>query len=118
MDQQTVLPAAAAMGTGNVRDRAGRSRLAGRAFDLYPAKNWTIRSPASPPRHTATTGFTVMSPVPLEVHGIADYRARHAVAAAAAPAEFGADDGDDLDSGLTQQGIGAGVAVVGEHHAG
>src|SRR5262249_22204397 len=54
----------------------------------------------------------------LEVHAVADERAGHAVAAAAAAAEFGADDGDDLDAGLAQQGIGTGVAVVGEDHAG
>src|SRR6516164_9732959 len=63
-------------------------------------------------------GFHSRSPIRLEVHRIADYRAGHAVAAAAAPAEFGADDRDDLDPGLAQQGIGAGVAVIGEHHAG
>ena len=39
MDQQTVVHPAAAMGTSNVRDRAGRSRLTGRSvFDLYPSK--------------------------------------------------------------------------------
>src|SRR5712675_1237243 len=32
------------------------------------------------------------------VDGVADQRARHAVAAAAAAAEFGADDGDHLDA--------------------
>src|SRR5690349_20388175 len=63
------------------------------------------------------TGFTSDSGA-LEVDRVADQRAGHAVAAAAAAAEFGADDGDDLDSGLAEQGIGAGVAVVGEHHAG
>ena len=64
-----------------------------------------------------STGFTSDSGL-LEVDRVADQRAGHAVAAAAAAAELGADDGDDLDSRLTQQGIGAGVAVVGEHHAG
>src|SRR5215468_3334550 len=63
-------------------------------------------------------GFHRAVPFPLVIHGIADYRAGHAVATAAAPAEFGADDRDDLDPGLAQQGIGAGVAVVGDHHAG
>ena len=62
-------------------------------------------------------GFHRGVPVRLEVHGIADQRAGHAVAAAAAAAELGADDRDDLDPGLAQQGIGAGVAVVGEYHA-
>jgi hypothetical protein len=63
------------------------------------------------------TGFTAGSGL-LEVDRVADQRAGHAVAASAAAAELGADDGDDLDSGLAQQGVGAGVAVVGEHHAG
>jgi hypothetical protein len=63
-------------------------------------------------------GFHRGLSVRLVLHRIADYRAGHAVAAAAAPAEFGADDRDDLDPGLAQQGIGAGVAVVGEHRAG
>src|SRR5690349_9107234 len=54
----------------------------------------------------------------LEVHGVADERAGHTVPTAAAPAEFGTDDRDDLDPGLAQQGIGASVAVVGEHHTG
>src|SRR5215472_12515424 len=57
-------------------------------------------------------------PASLEIDRIADQRAGHAVPAAAAAAQFGADDGDDLDPGLAQQGVGAGVAVVGEHHAG
>src|SRR5215813_2409788 len=69
-------------------------------------------------RPATTTGFTRGPSVRLVLHRIADYRACHAVAAAAAPAEFRADDRDDLDPGLAQQGIGAGVAVVGEHHAG
>ena len=40
------------------------------------------------------------------------------MAAAAAAAELGADDGDHLDPGLAQQRVGQGVAVVGEDHAG
>ena len=40
------------------------------------------------------------------------------MAAAAAAAELGADDGDDLDAFLAQQRVGVGVAVVGEDHAG
>src|SRR5882757_2380388 len=52
------------------------------------------------------------------VDGVPDQRARHAVAAAAAAAEFGADDGDHLDACPAQQRVGVGVAVVGEHHAG
>src|SRR6185503_17384989 len=35
---------------------------------------------------------------------VADDRARHAVAAPAASAQFGPDDGDHLDAGLAQQG--------------
>ena len=35
-----------------------------------------------------------------EVHGVAGDRAGHAVAAAASPAELGADDRDHLDAGL------------------
>ena len=54
---------------------------------------------------------------PSVVHGVADDRAGHAVAAAAAAAELGADDRDDLDALLAQQRVGVGVAVVGEHHA-
>ena len=49
---------------------------------------------------------------------VADDRAGHAVAAAAASAQFGPDDGDDLDAGLAQQRVGVGVAVVGEDDAG
>src|SRR5687768_13183322 len=52
------------------------------------------------------------------VDRVAGDGAGHAVAAAAAAAELGADDGDDLDSGLAEQGVGGGVAVVGEDHAG
>jgi hypothetical protein len=69
-------------------------------------------------RTVTIAGFTVVPPVRLEVHGVADQRAGHAVTAATAAAELGADNGDDLDPGLAQQGIGAGVAVVGEYHAG
>src|SRR6185312_3624428 len=47
---------------------------------------------------------------------VADQRTRHAVAAAAASAELGADDGDHLDACPAQQRVGVGVAVVGEHH--
>jgi len=36
---------------------------------------------------------------------------------APAAAEFAAADGDDLDAGLAQQGVGVGVAVVSDHHA-
>src|SRR5674536_153771 len=53
-----------------------------------------------------------------EVHGIAAQRAGHAVTAATAAAEFGADDRNDLDARLAQQRIGLGVAVVGEDHPG
>src|SRR4051794_35664190 len=48
----------------------------------------------------------------------ADDRARHAVPSTAAATQFGPDDGDDLHPGLTQQGVGVGVAVVSEHHTG
>jgi hypothetical protein len=51
------------------------------------------------------------------IRGVADDRAGHAMAAAAAAAELGADDGDDLDALLAQQRVGVGVAVVGEDHA-
>ena len=54
----------------------------------------------------------------LIVHGVADDRAGHAVAAAAPSAQLGADDGDHLDAFLAQQRVGVDVAVVGEDHAG
>ena len=40
------------------------------------------------------------------------------MAAAAAAAEFVTGDRDDLDAGLAQQGVGVGVALVGDDHAG
>ena len=40
------------------------------------------------------------------------------MSAAAAPAEFGAADRDDLDPGLSQKRVGVDVAVVGDDHAG
>src|SRR5215468_5258325 len=46
---------------------------------------------------------------------LAHDRAGHAMAAAAAAAELGADDGDDLDAFLAQERVGVGVAVVGEN---
>src|SRR5690606_10672852 len=48
---------------------------------------------------------------------VADDRAGHAVAAATAAPQFAGADGDDLDAGLAQQGIGVGVAVVADDHA-
>src|SRR5690625_4203492 len=51
------------------------------------------------------------------VDGIADNGARHAVAAAASSAQFGTYDGDDLDTGFSQERIGIRVAVVSEDHA-
>ena len=53
----------------------------------------------------------------LSVGRIAQDRAGHAVAAAAAAAELLAADGDDLDAGLAQQRVGVGVAVVADDHA-
>ena len=50
--------------------------------------------------------------------GSRSMRAGHAVGAAAAPAELEALDGDDLDAGLAQRGVGAGVALVGDDDAG
>src|SRR6478736_5075346 len=49
---------------------------------------------------------------------VPDQRAGHAVAASAAAAELGTDDGDHLDARPTQQRVGVGVAVIGEHHPG
>jgi hypothetical protein len=49
---------------------------------------------------------------------VPNQRAGHAVAAAAPAAELGANDRDDLHARLAQLGVGPGVAVVGEHHAG
>lgn len=60
----------------------------------------------------------VNAPGWLEVHGIADQRAGHAVTATPAAAQFGADDRDDFDTSLAQQRVCAGVAVIGEDHAG
>src|SRR5205085_8028045 len=42
----------------------------------------------------------------------------HAVATAAALAELEALDGDDLDAGLAERGVAAGVALVGDDNAG
>src|SRR2546430_17625551 len=53
-------------------------------------------------------------PGSLEIDAVARQGAGHAVAAAAAAAQLGADDGDDVDTGLAQQGVGVGVAVVGD----
>src|SRR5262249_37015578 len=53
----------------------------------------------------------------LLVHRIADDRTGHAVAAAAATAQFRTDNGDDLDALLAQQGVRVRVAVVGVHHS-
>src|SRR5664279_1598316 len=53
----------------------------------------------------------------LEVYRIADDRARHAVAASAPAAQFGTNDGDDLDALLAQQRIGVRIAVIGVHDA-
>src|SRR5215472_5922164 len=58
------------------------------------------------------------APASLEIDRVADQRAGHAVPAAAAAAQFGTDDRDDLDPGLAQQRIGAGVAVISEDHTG
>src|SRR5262245_43279483 len=54
----------------------------------------------------------------LEVDGISDQRARHAVAASAPPAQLGASDGDDVYAFLSQARVGVGVAIVGHDHAG
>src|SRR5215217_4430128 len=54
---------------------------------------------------------------PSEVDPVADDRAGHAVATAPAAAELGPDDRDDLHARLAEQGVGQGVAVVGEDHA-
>ena len=50
------------------------------------------------------------------IDGVPDERTGHAVAAAAAAAELGADDGNDLDAGFAEQGVGGGVAVVRDHN--
>src|SRR5215217_7140387 len=52
------------------------------------------------------------------VDGVAAERTSHAMAAAAAAAEFGADNGNDLDAGFAEQGVGGRVAVVSNHNAG
>src|SRR5215218_10899469 len=48
---------------------------------------------------------------------LAPDRAGHAMAAAAAAAELAAPDGDDFDTGLAQERVGVGVAVVGDDDA-
>src|SRR5271165_4283005 len=42
----------------------------------------------------------------------------HTMAAAAAAAELGSAHGNDLDAGLAKQGVGVGIAVVVNDHAG
>src|SRR5262245_33314652 len=51
------------------------------------------------------------------VHRIAADRAGHAVPAATAAPELGADDRDDLDALLAQERVRVGVAIVREDHA-
>src|SRR5262249_59306789 len=55
---------------------------------------------------------------PGSERGVALDGAGHAVTAAAALAELEALDRDDLDPGLAQRGVGAGVALVGDDHPG
>ena len=47
---------------------------------------------------------------------IADQRARHAMRPAPTPAKLTAGDGNHLDPGLAQKGVGMGVAVIADHH--
>src|SRR5690606_8443510 len=54
----------------------------------------------------------------LVVHGIANDRAGHAMAAATSAPKFRAGDGDDLNALFAQQRIGIGVAIIGKDHAG
>src|SRR6516162_4649225 len=53
---------------------------------------------------------------PLLVNRIADDRAGHAMTPAAATPQLGADDRDDLNTFLAQQGVGVRIAIVGENH--
>src|SRR5262249_60526459 len=55
---------------------------------------------------------------PGSERGLALDRAGHAVPAAAALPQLKALDRDHLDPGLAQRGVGTGVALVGDHHAG
>src|SRR4029079_7167721 len=68
----------------------------------------------------------VIEPIPLSLWRsrrgrsgrVADQRAGHAVAAAAALADLGAVDRQDLDPGLAHQRVGELIALVGDDHAG
>src|SRR3954471_846507 len=64
------------------------------------------RAPTPAPRHPAR--------VKRSVGGIALDGAGHAVRAAPAAAQLESLDGDDLDPGLAQGGVGADVALVGD----
>src|SRR6185312_9995398 len=62
--------------------------------------------------------YAMREPSQGSERGVAFDRAGHAVATAAALAELEARNGDHFDTGLAQGGIGAGVAFVGDDHAG
>ena len=86
-----------------------------------PSRGPSVAATAAPfvklrTRLTAELERVLVALTGPSVDRVADDRAGHAVPAAAAAAELGADDGDHLDTRLAQQRIGVGVAVVGEHH--
>ena len=62
------------------------------------------------------TSARLARPAVVLVQWVPDDRAGHAVPAAAAAAQLGTDDRNDLDAGIAQRGVGLGVAVIGEHH--
>src|SRR5262249_34972755 len=86
-----------------------------------PTTSTRSRSSGSGRRARPSSGSWEANPgsrTSLERDGVADERARHAVPAAAAAAQLGADDGDHLDACLSRQWVGVRVAVVGHHDAG
>ena len=65
----------------------------------------------------AVSGVECHGRCPSGVERVAQDRTGHAPATAAAAAQFAGIDGDDLHPGLTQGGVGQGVAVVADDHA-
>lgn len=76
----------------------------------------TSQDCAPEPNEFLESGFGLGFDSVLVVHRIAIDRAGHAMTAAASP-QLGADDDDDLNAFLAQQGVCVGLAVVGKDHA-